>query len=167
MISNAEDQYYISVPLDVIKITDNLNIMSAGDKSSLMGSAKSWPFDVEVFIDSNHAVAAENSLVIEMNSVTSEVSVYFGNNLNIPKSAWQNITKAGNSDFSEGRLANGIKKIATEARESRVSIGVIQKENPDYGRPYREGAFWMIGFIIVYFGMTALLRDMKRRSNNS
>jgi hypothetical protein len=150
----------------VIKIVDNSDIIQADDELVLITAAKSWPFDVEIFIDSNQAVNVRNSLVIEINSVTSEVSVYFGDNLNIPKSAWQNIMKAGNSDFNEGRLADGIKKIITKAHESRVSVGVIQKENPDYGRPYIEGVFWVTGFVIVYFGMTALLRDLKRRSNN-
>jgi hypothetical protein len=151
----------------VIKITDSFNIMKVSDKLILVEAAKSWPFNVEIFIDSNQATTIRNSLVIEINSVTNEISVYFGDGLNIPKPTWQNITKAGNSDFNEGRLVDGIKKIVIEAHESRVSAGVIQKESPDYGQPYIEGAFWIIGFVIVYFGTVAFVRDLRRRSNNS
>lgn len=141
--------------------------MKASDRIALTEAAKSWPFDIEIFINSNQATTVRNSLVIEINSVTSEVSVYFGDNLNIPKSTWQSITKAGNQDFSEGRLVDGIKKIVIKAHGSRVSAESIQRENPDYGQTYIEGAFWIIGFIIIYFGWRALLKDLKRRSNNS
>lgn len=151
----------------MIKIVDSSNNVKVSDKLALMKAAQHWPFDVEIFIDSNQAVTAKNSLVIEINSVTSEISVYFGDDLYIPKSSWQNITKAGNSDFNEGRLVDGIKKIVIEAHESRVSAETIQKENPDYGQPYMEGAFWVIGFVIVYFGTIAFVRDSRRRSNNS
>jgi uncharacterized membrane protein YgcG len=157
-----------------MKINDAAHILSEADISAINAAAGSWPFDTSLTTGNfssrsafehevSAAVTGPNVVSIGLDAGHHFVSVHFGKGVNIPHGRWDAISRAGTSSFREGRWADGIKQIGSQASAS-VEARATTLASAHPASPATDyTAYWVAGGIIVFAALVLWLVFRRRR----
>lgn len=143
-----------------IQIRDEAGLLTPSDIASLQAASGRWPFDVHIITSTpsankaalenrvSAAVDGSNVIAIGVDPTHHMTIVHYGKEAGIPRSQWDAINAAGNSEFKGAHWSEGLMRIADRAVTAKQQATAVTLE-PNKAPGTDHTWLWVSGGVVL------------------